>query len=59
MNTATALAVETELQSDRFYAALPRAAQFDDLLSPDSFTPLPDDWFIGIADIVDSTGHIG
>ncbi|MEN0041815.1 MAG: DUF3095 domain-containing protein [Pseudomonadota bacterium] len=58
MNTATALASETTSTPNDFYAALPRATAFDDLIADDSFTSLPDDWFVGIADIVDSTGHI-
>lgn len=41
-----------------FYADLPRSANFDELAASESFTSLPDDWFVGVADIVDSTGHI-
>ena len=41
-----------------FYAELPRSTNFDELAASESFTALPDDWFVGVADIVDSTGHI-
>lgn len=41
-----------------FYAELPRSTNFDELAASESFTALPDDWFVGVADIVGSTGHI-
>ncbi|EFL89874.1 DUF3095 domain-containing protein [Ahrensia sp. R2A130] len=41
-----------------FYAGLPRISDFDVLTSGDGYAPLPDEWFVGVADIVDSTGHI-
>lgn len=44
--------------SDAFYCTLPRIASFGAMSDPDSYTPLPDGWAIGTADIVGSTGHI-
>ncbi|KAE9632341.1 DUF3095 domain-containing protein [Parasedimentitalea maritima] len=41
-----------------FYDSLPRTTNFSDLARAENFTPLPDDWFIGCCDIVDSTGLI-
>lgn len=41
-----------------FYDALPRLATFGTLADPGSYTPLPDDWVIGCADIVGSTRAI-
>lgn len=42
----------------RFYRALASFASFDDIGNPAVFTPLPDDWQIGVADIVASTEAI-
>ena len=39
----------------RFYAALPVAGDFDAALEADRYVPLPDDWVLGLADIVTST----
>lgn len=44
--------------SDGFYSALPLISSFGALADPDSYTPLPANWVIGVADIVDSTGHV-
>ncbi|TMV11318.1 DUF3095 domain-containing protein [Arenibacterium halophilum] len=41
-----------------FYDALPRLTAFDDLIEGGSYTPLPDDWSVGVADIVGSTQEI-
>ena len=41
-----------------FYDSIPPSADFAGLVGRDRFTPLPDDWVIGTADIVDSTGEI-
>lgn len=43
---------------DRFLATLPSFARFTRILTPEVYTALPDDWFVGIADIVDSTRAI-
>lgn len=39
----------------RFYAALPVAQDFDAAVAADSYAPLPDDWVLGLADVVTST----
>lgn len=41
-----------------FYDNLPRIAQFSELTNPASYASLPDDWVVGTADIVGSTGLI-
>ncbi|WP_237479712.1 DUF3095 domain-containing protein [Lichenibacterium dinghuense] len=38
-----------------FYAALPVARDFDAAVEADSTAPLPDDWVLGLADVVTST----
>lgn len=44
--------------SHEFYEALPRVASFPHLTEPSGYTSLPDDWMVGVADIVGSTKHI-
>ena len=46
------------MQSDGFYDALPRRSSFDDLTDPACYSNVPQDWWIGVSDIVDSTGLI-
>ncbi|WP_120634812.1 DUF3095 domain-containing protein [Ruegeria sp. EL01] len=41
-----------------FYENLPLLRDFTRLADPAQFTPAPDDWVLGVADIVDSTGEI-
>ncbi len=41
-----------------FYAALPVHTAFQDLSNASAYTALPADWCVGVADIVNSTGHI-
>lgn len=41
-----------------FYPNIPVFYDFGRLMDPALYTPLPDDWFIGVADIVDSTKAI-
>ena len=43
---------------DRFYASLPIFRDFTHVMDPALFRPLPDDWVIGTADIVQSTKAI-
>jgi hypothetical protein len=43
---------------DPFYASVPVFEGFDSLMEPGLYRPLPDDWTIGVADIVDSTKAI-
>lgn len=43
---------------DEFYEALPHHTDFDAMAESRNYVSLPDDWFIGTADIVGSTQHI-
>ncbi|MGN6309139.1 MAG: DUF3095 domain-containing protein [Xanthobacteraceae bacterium] len=49
--------VETNGPSD-FYAAIPVFRRFGRLMDPALYAPLPEDWLIGVADIVESTKAI-
>ena len=44
--------------SDTFYGGIPVFRGFSSLMDPALYSPLPDDWTIGIADIVESTKAI-
>src|SRR5215218_6839274 len=44
--------------TDIFYGAIPVFRGFDRLMDPALYAPLPDDWSIGVADIVSSTQAI-
>src|SRR3982751_5874371 len=44
--------------TDIFYGAIPVFRGFDRLMDPALYLPLPDDWSVGIADIVESTKAI-
>src|SRR3569833_923289 len=44
--------------SDIFYGRIPVFRGFARLMDPSLYSPLPDDWSIGIADIVESTKAI-
>jgi hypothetical protein len=44
--------------TDQFYPQLPRISAFDELTRSARYTSLPHDWWIGVADIVNSTGLI-
>lgn len=44
--------------SDRFYGSIPVFRGFASLMDPALYSPLPDDWTIGVADIVQSTRAI-
>src|SRR5437763_3568821 len=44
--------------SDRFYGGIPVFRGFTSLMEPRLYSPRPDDWTIGIADIVESTKAI-
>src|ERR1043166_2175958 len=41
-----------------FYASIPVFRGFGSLMDPALYSPLPDDWTIGVADIVESTKAI-
>jgi hypothetical protein len=44
--------------SDSFYGTIPVFRGFASLMDPSLYSPLPDDWSIGVADIVESTKAI-
>src|SRR2546423_15252789 len=44
--------------SDTFYGGIPVFRGFGRLMDPAMYSPLPDDWTIGVADIVESTKAI-
>jgi hypothetical protein len=44
--------------NDSFYSSIPVFRGFSSLMDPALYSPLPDDWSIGIADIVESTKAI-
>jgi hypothetical protein len=44
--------------TDRFYSGLPIFRDFTHVMDPELFRPLPDDWVVGTADIVQSTRAI-
>src|ERR1700730_6227900 len=44
--------------NDTFYSSIPVFRGFSRLMDPALYSPLPDDWSIGVADIVESTRAI-
>lgn len=44
--------------TDVFYGSIPVFRGFGSLMDPALYTPLPDDWTVGVADIVESTRAI-
>src|SRR5882757_4578787 len=48
----------TSDSSEPFYAGIPVFRGFGSLMDPALYSPLPEDWIIGIADIVESTRAI-
>src|ERR1700740_432645 len=48
----------TSTGSDSFYSGIPVFRGFGSLVDPALYSPLPDDWSIGVADIVESTKAI-
>src|ERR1700686_3184896 len=52
------LAMITANGSERFYGRIPVFRGFSKLMDPALYSPLPDDWTIGVADIVESTKAI-
>jgi hypothetical protein len=48
----------TPRDSDTFYSSIPVFRGFARLMDPALYSPLPDDWTIGVADIVESTKAI-
>src|SRR5437868_4285666 len=52
------MAMTTANSSDRFYGSIPVFRGFSSLMDPALYSPLPDDWTIGVADVVESTRAI-
>ena len=50
--------MSTASGSDRFYGGITVFRGFERLMDPSLYVPLPDDWTIGVADIVESTKAI-
>src|SRR6267154_4837273 len=48
----------TQGDSNTFYGGIPVFRGFGSLMDPALYSPLPDDWSIGVADIVESTRAI-
>src|ERR1700682_4653700 len=46
------------MPNDTFYSSIPVFRGFSRLMDPALYSPLPDDWSIGVADIVESTRAI-
>ncbi len=46
------------MKEDSFYESVPAFADFDQVVEKRHFHPLPGDWLVGVADVVDSTGAI-
>lgn len=44
--------------SDNFYSGIPVFRGFERLMEPSLYSPLPEDWTIGVADVVNSTQSI-
>src|ERR1700732_4575231 len=44
--------------SELFYNSIPVFRGFGSLMDPELYSPLPDDWTVGVADIVESTRAI-
>src|SRR4051812_50029402 len=44
--------------SETFYGSIPVFRRFTSLMDPALYSPVPDDWSIGVADIVESTKAI-
>jgi len=49
---------DPEVVGTGFYAGLPVFDSFERLTDPAIYTPLPDDWLVGLADVVQSTAAI-
>ena len=58
MNVQDQIGSKQAIGSERFYDGLAVTANFDRLTEPSHYDPVPDDWFVGTADIVNSTGEI-
>ncbi|MGH6874127.1 MAG: DUF3095 family protein, partial [Aestuariivirgaceae bacterium] len=45
--------------TDNFFTAIPAFTNFNEVALTTHYRPLPADWIVGVADVVDSTGAIG
>ncbi len=43
------------ISSDLFYESIPVQSDFRNIVAANSYTPFPDDWFLGLADLENST----
>lgn len=50
--------MKNDAQRSDFYSALPRITSFDDLCQASSFTAVPEDWMVGVSDVVNSTVEV-
>src|ERR1700741_911500 len=57
-NGAIRISMTTPGGSEIFYGSIPVFRGFGSLMDPALYSPLPDDWTIGVADIVESTRAI-
>jgi hypothetical protein len=48
----------TNISSDAFYAGVPAFRSFGSLMDPAMYAPLPENWTVGVADVVRSTEAI-
>src|SRR5690242_5740676 len=48
----------TSMKAKNFYGGIPVFRGFASLMEPELYSPLPDDWTVGVADIVESTKAI-
>src|SRR5688572_3282723 len=55
IQSCQAKAMDVRADSKRFYDAIPVFDRFSELVNPAFYRPLPDDWAIGLADVVQST----
>jgi hypothetical protein len=47
------------MSTDNFFTAIPAFTHFNEVALAAHYRPLPADWIVGVADVVDSTGAIG
>ena len=44
--------------NNSFYKDLPSFSNFDEVMKNERYLPLPDDWFVSVSDVINSTGAI-
>lgn len=50
--------LKTEFSSERYYDHIPSVKEYDEITDTAAYSELPDDWFVIVTDIKDSTGAI-